>query len=91
MATMCNYSAVEDGRKARRNPDRRAMHRSRYCMLNDTPSVHALAAVAPGVRFNVFAILATPAFFFASVFSLRTSSFVQSRRTIVFFLANLIS
>ena len=48
--------------------------------------VCALAAVAPGVRFNILAILATPAFCFASALRVRTSSFVHSRRTAVFFL-----
>jgi hypothetical protein len=37
--------------------------------------------VAPGVRFNVFAILVTPDFAFAIVFIVRTSSFVHTRRT----------
>jgi hypothetical protein len=37
--------------------------------------------VAPGVRFNAFAILATPDFAFAIVFIVRTSSFVHARRT----------
>jgi hypothetical protein len=37
--------------------------------------------VAPGVRFNALAILATPDFAFAIVFIVRTSSFVHARRT----------
>jgi hypothetical protein len=37
--------------------------------------------IAPGVRFNAFAILATPDFAFAIVFIVRTSSFVHARRT----------
>jgi hypothetical protein len=37
--------------------------------------------MAPGVRFNAFAILATPDLAFAIVFIVRTSSFVHARRT----------
>jgi hypothetical protein len=37
--------------------------------------------MAPGVRFNAFAILAVPDFAFAIVFIVRTSSFVHARRT----------
>jgi hypothetical protein len=37
--------------------------------------------VAPGVRFNAFAIVVTPDFAFAIVFIVRTSSFVHARRT----------
>jgi hypothetical protein len=47
-----------------------------------------LTAVAPIVRFNDFAILATPAFDLAIVFSARTSSFDHARRTTFFFLTN---
>jgi hypothetical protein len=43
-----------------------------------------MAVVAPGVRFNAFAILATPDFAFAIVFIVRTSSFVHARRTALF-------
>lgn len=57
-------------------------------MLSDTPRTNALAAVAPGVRFNFFAIFVTPVFCFASNFSVFRSSFVHSRRTVFFFLAN---
>ena len=42
---------------------------------SDTPSVCALAAVAPAVRFSRFAILATPVLCFANNFRSRTSSF----------------
>ena len=38
--------------------------------------------MAPGVRFNVFAILVTPDFAFAIVFIVRTSSLVQARRIV---------
>src|SRR6478735_4711379 len=47
--------------------------------------VCAFAAVAPGVLFNILAIFATPAFCFASALRVRTSSFVHSWRTAVFF------
>jgi hypothetical protein len=47
----------------------------------ETPSFAAITVVAPGVRFNALAILATPAFAFAIVFIVRTSSFVHARRT----------
>jgi hypothetical protein len=40
-----------------------------------------LTAVAPTVRFNVFEILVTPTFFFASDFNSRTSVGVQGRLT----------
>ena len=60
-----------------------------YCILRETPIVCALAAVAPGVRFNVFAIFATPAFCFTSVLIVRTSSFVHSRRTPGFLLGKI--
>ena len=53
----------------------------------DTPNICALAAVAPTVRFNALAILATPVFFFANDFNSRTSALVHSRLT-DFFLAN---
>jgi hypothetical protein len=46
-----------------------------------------LTAIAPAVRFNAFAIRATPAFFFASDFSSRTSDDVHARLTVVFFVA----
>jgi hypothetical protein len=48
---------------------------------NETPSFAAITVVAPGVRFNAFAILATPDFAFAIVFIVRTSFFVHARRT----------
>jgi hypothetical protein len=44
-----------------------------------------LTAIAPAVRFNAFAIRATPAFFFASDFNSRTSDDVHARLTVVFF------
>ena len=47
----------------------------------ETPSFAAITLVAPGVRFNAFAILVTPDFAFAIVFIVRTSSFVHARRT----------
>lgn len=65
--------------------------RQRYCVLSDTPRTNALTAVAPGVRFNVFAIFVTPAFCFASDLSVFTSSFVHARRTVFFFLTKEIS
>jgi hypothetical protein len=43
--------------------------------------------MAPAVRFNAFAIRATPVFFFASDFSSRTSDDVHARLTVVFFAA----
>src|ERR1700748_856985 len=46
----------------------------------------ALTAVAPIVRFNAFDIFVTPAFFFASDFSSRTSDGVHARRAAFFFL-----
>ncbi|WP_247563555.1 hypothetical protein, partial [Bradyrhizobium sp. 188] len=49
-----------------------------YCVLSDKPRTNALAAVAPGVRFNFFAIFVTPVFCFASNFSVFRSSFVHS-------------
>jgi hypothetical protein len=52
---------------------------------SDTPSWCALTAIAPAVRFNSFAIRATPAFFFASDFSSRTSDDVHARLTVAFF------
>jgi len=51
---------------------------------SDTPSLAAITCVAPGVRFNDFAILMTPALAFAIAFICRISSFVHSRRTILF-------
>jgi hypothetical protein len=54
-------------------------------MLKDIPSFAAFTEVAPGERFNAFAIFATPAFDFAIVFNERTSSFDHARRTSVFF------
>jgi hypothetical protein len=44
-----------------------------------------LTAIAPAVRFNAFAMRATPAFFFASDFSSRTSDDVHARLTVVLF------
>src|SRR4051794_7331462 len=40
-----------------------------YCVLSDTPRTNALAAVAPGVLFNFFAMFVTPVFCFASNFN----------------------
>jgi hypothetical protein len=51
---------------------------------NDTPRLNALYRVAPTVRFNVLAILAAWVFFRASVFNVRTSSFVHARRLDIF-------
>jgi hypothetical protein len=45
-----------------------------------------MTVVAPGVRFNALAILATPALAFAIVFNVRTSSSDHART--FFFLAN---
>src|SRR3954451_6563788 len=56
-------------------------------MLNDTPRICAFTVVAPGVRFNILAILVTPVFCRASVLSWRTSSLVHSRRLDAAFLA----
>jgi hypothetical protein len=42
--------------------------------------MNAFCRVAPSVRFSVLAILAASVFFRASVFNVRTSSFVQARR-----------
>jgi hypothetical protein len=52
---------------------------------NDTPRRNALLRVAPSVRFSFRAITVVFTLPRASVFSMRTSSFVQSRRFIVFF------
>jgi hypothetical protein len=48
-------------------------------VLSDTPSFAAITLVAPGVRFNAFDILVTPAFDFAIDFIKRTSSLLQGR------------
>jgi hypothetical protein len=50
----------------------------------ETPSFAAITLVAPGVRFSAFAIFVTPDFPLAIVFIVRTSSFVQARRTTFF-------
>jgi hypothetical protein len=55
---------------------------------SDKPKVCALIAIAPGVRFNAFEILATPAFCFAMVFMVRRSVLVHSRRTRFLFFFN---
>src|SRR6202022_4689035 len=52
---------------------------------SDTPSFAAFTPVAPGVRFNAFAIFLTPIFCFASDFNSRTSFLVHSRLTTFFF------
>jgi hypothetical protein len=57
-------------------------------MLRETPRFAAIAVVAPGVRFNALAILATPFFSLAIVFNVRTSSFDHARRTTFFLTAN---
>jgi hypothetical protein len=57
-------------------------------ILSDIPRLAAMTLVAPGVLFNDFAILVTPALAFAIVFNVRKSSLVHERRTNVFFLAN---
>jgi hypothetical protein len=54
-------------------------------MLRDTPRFAAITLVAPRVRFNALAILATPAFAFAIVFNVRTSSLDHARRITFFF------
>ena len=59
---------------------------ARYRIDSDTPNAVALTAVAAGVRFSDLAMRFFPAFAFAIVFSVRTSSFVHARRVI--FLAN---
>jgi hypothetical protein len=48
----------------------------------DTPSLAAITVVAPGVRFNAFAIFVTPSFAFAIVFIWRFSPAVHARRTL---------
>jgi hypothetical protein len=48
---------------------------------SETPSFAAITVMAPGVRFNAFAILATADLAFAIVFIVRTSSLVHARRT----------
>lgn len=58
-----------------------------YRVLSESPRRNAFAAVAPGVRFSVFEIFLTPAFCFATVLSVFTSSRVHSRRTVFFVLA----
>ena len=47
---------------------------------SDRPMLNAFCRVAPSVRFNVLAILAAPVLLRASVFKVRTCSFVQARR-----------
>jgi hypothetical protein len=47
---------------------------------NDTPRLNAIWRVAPGLRFNAFAILPAGVFFLADAFSSRTSAAVQARR-----------
>jgi hypothetical protein len=47
---------------------------------SDKPIMNAFCRVAPTVRFNVLAILAACVLFRASVFNVRTSSFVHVRR-----------
>jgi hypothetical protein len=56
-------------------------------VLNDIPRFAAMTAVALGERFNALAILVTPAFVLAIIFSVRTSSFDHARRTTFFFFA----
>jgi hypothetical protein len=53
-------------------------------VLSDTPNLLAMTVVAPGVRFNAFAIFLTPTFCFAIGFIVRTSSFDHERRTVFF-------
>lgn len=48
--------------------------------LRDIPRLEAFCRVAPVVRFSVRAMLAVRVFFFASVFNVRTSDAVHSRR-----------
>jgi hypothetical protein len=52
---------------------------------NDTPNWCAFTAIAPTVRFSVFEMWATPAFFLAIDFSSRTSDAVHARRMVFFF------
>jgi hypothetical protein len=47
---------------------------------SDNPIVNAFCRVAPSVRFRVRAMFAARVFFFASVFNVRTSDAVHSRR-----------
>jgi hypothetical protein len=47
---------------------------------SDNPKLNAFCRVAPTVRFRVRAMLVAPVFFFASVFNVRTSDAVHSRR-----------
>jgi hypothetical protein len=56
-------------------------------MLREIPSLPALTVVAPGERFNAFAIFLTPAFAFAIDLNVRRSSFVHERRITFFVLA----
>jgi hypothetical protein len=53
-------------------------------MLSDTPSLAAMAAVAPGVRLSFFDILVTPTLDLASDFISLISSLLHVRRTIAF-------
>ena len=82
------YSSPHDGGHHTARPWTywRAVGVLHYVVLSEIPKAHAFAAVAPGVRFSFLAILATPALCFASALRVRTSSFVQSRRTAAFFL-----
>jgi hypothetical protein len=52
---------------------------------NDTFNVDALTFVAATVRFNALDILFAPAWDFAIVFNVRTSSFDHARLTTFFF------
>jgi hypothetical protein len=63
------------------------LHQSR--VLNDTPRFAAFTVVAPGERFNAFAILVVPAFDLAIIFNVRTSSFDHARRITFFFIGSL--
>ena len=54
---------------------------------SDNPRLNAFCRVAPSVRFRVRAMLAARFFFFACVFSVRTSAVVQARRRFDTFLA----
>jgi hypothetical protein len=60
-----------------------------YRIESETPNEAALTAVAAVVRFSDLAMRVIPAFSFAMVLSVRTSSFVHERRVVFVFLANL--
>jgi hypothetical protein len=68
-------------------PARFYLHAVQARVDKDTPSLVAMAEVAPGVLLSAFAIFLTPALAFAIVFICFTSSLVHARRTIFLALA----